>query len=117
MIRILGSSDLSLDVLVSQGALKIFEHRLLLIRLDYELFDVLREHGQPLIFLRVSQSSIEFNVLRIDNKRLLAARPATTCIGLTALSSRALLLLLLNLLVPLGISMQVGRAQHLILLR
>ena len=117
LVRGLVCSDLGHDVLVAQRAFEILKHRLLLIRLNHEFLDVFREHGQPLIFLRVGEPSVELDVLRIDDQGLLlAARPATTCVDRTARCTLCLCLFLSHLLDSLGVPVQVSRAQHFELL-
>lgn len=78
-----------------------------MIRIIDELLDVFWEHGQPLIFLRISEISSEFDVLRIDDHCVVALScPRDTCLDSLGLVETT------TLIEPT----RIVRTQHLVLL-
>ena len=61
------------DILVPLRSVKLLQYDLLLVRINHELFDILREHRQPLIFLRVCESLGKFDILWVDYHLLTAS--------------------------------------------
>ena len=101
---------------------ELFQHDLLLVRVDDKLFDILREHRQPLVFLGVGQSSGELDILRVDDKSaarilLLNSSSLAACPASGPRLESLRLVEALVLLRILGETVHESRTQHFIFVR
>ena len=85
VLTITSTHDLCLNVLIAPH-FELFQHHLLLVGVDDKLLDILGEHRQSLVLLRIGEPPSKFDVLWIDHNRVLLSTRSAPSARLQTLS-------------------------------